>query len=100
MRVRYSLGMPVPPPSPRAHNPAIPGSVDEIVRKALAFDPTERFRDAGEIVVWNDVVDADFIDRRRHRGVSPELASPVGEMLERDDLTLPASRLDRVWPGR
>ncbi|HET8655141.1 MAG TPA: protein kinase [Longimicrobiaceae bacterium] len=46
-RNKMSLGMPVAAPSPRALNPAIPDAVEAIVEKALAFDPQDRYPDAG-----------------------------------------------------
>src|SRR5690606_17740649 len=48
-RNRMSLGMPVEPPSVRALNPAVPSSAEAVIRKALAYDPSQRFRDAGEM---------------------------------------------------
>jgi serine/threonine protein kinase len=45
-RNRLSLGMPAEPASLRAVNPAIPGSIDAVIRRALAFDPPQRFPDA------------------------------------------------------
>lgn len=45
-RNRLSLGMPVPVPSLRDRNPAIPASVDAIVQKALAYDAADRYPDA------------------------------------------------------
>lgn len=45
-RNRLSIGMPVAVPSARARNPAIPEGVDEIVRRALQFDPQDRWPDA------------------------------------------------------
>jgi serine/threonine protein kinase len=46
-RNRMSLGMPVPVPSLRQRNPAIPPALDEVVRRALSFDAEARFPDAG-----------------------------------------------------
>lgn len=48
-RNRMSLGMPVEPPSMRAINPAVPEAAEEIVRKALSFDPADRFPSAVEM---------------------------------------------------
>jgi serine/threonine protein kinase len=48
-RNRMSLGMPVEAPSLRKLNPAIPEQLDAIVRKALSFEPTDRFADAVEM---------------------------------------------------
>jgi serine/threonine protein kinase len=53
-RNRVSLGMAVPVPSPRERNPAIPPALDEVVRRALAFDAEERFPDAG---VFGSMID-------------------------------------------
>src|SRR5690606_7336760 len=48
-RNKLSLGMPIEPPAPRELNPAIPGSVDAVIRRALSQDPEARFPDAGEM---------------------------------------------------
>jgi tetratricopeptide (TPR) repeat protein len=48
-RNRMSLGMPVEVPTLRNLNPAIPEQAEAIVRKALAFEPGERFADAVEM---------------------------------------------------
>lgn len=45
-RNRMSLGMPIDPPSLRALNPAVPGSVEAVIRRALSFDPEARQHDA------------------------------------------------------
>jgi tetratricopeptide (TPR) repeat protein len=45
-RNRMSLGMPVEAPTLREHNPAIPQQVEELVRRALHFEPAARFPDA------------------------------------------------------
>jgi serine/threonine protein kinase len=49
-RNRMSLGMPVPPPPLRATHPAIPMTVESVVQKALSFDPTDRYADAGAML--------------------------------------------------
>jgi serine/threonine protein kinase len=46
-RNRMSLGMPVPVPSLRQRNPAIPPALDEVIRRALSFEPEDRYPDAG-----------------------------------------------------
>ena len=46
-RNRIGLGMPVPPPSLRSRNPAVSAAVEQVIQKALAFDPLDRFTDAG-----------------------------------------------------
>lgn len=48
-RNRISLGMPVEPPPMRNFNPAVPGAVETVIRKALAFDPEGRFASAAEM---------------------------------------------------
>jgi hypothetical protein len=48
-RNRMSLGMPVEPPSLRDINPAIPAQAEAVVRRALSFEPTDRFSDAVEM---------------------------------------------------
>jgi tetratricopeptide (TPR) repeat protein len=49
-RNRMSLGMPVPPPLLRSSHPAIPATVEVVIQKALSFDPTERYPDAGALL--------------------------------------------------
>ena len=53
-RNRMSLGMPVPVPSLRSRNPAIPAPVEGIIQRALSFDPEDRFADAGELATALD----------------------------------------------
>jgi tetratricopeptide (TPR) repeat protein len=55
-RNRMSLGMPVPVPSLRSRNPAIPSAVEAIIQRALAFDAEERFPDAAEMATALDHV--------------------------------------------
>jgi serine/threonine protein kinase len=43
---RMAAGHPVPPPPLRAHNPAVPAEVEQLVHRALAWNPAERFADA------------------------------------------------------
>jgi hypothetical protein len=46
-RNRIAVGMEVPLPSLRARNPNVPEAVEAAIRRALAYDPAERFPDAG-----------------------------------------------------
>ncbi|HEX2204954.1 MAG TPA: serine/threonine-protein kinase, partial [Longimicrobium sp.] len=55
-RNRLSIGMEVPLPSVRARNPAVPPPVEAIVRRALAFDPAERFANATAMAEALDAV--------------------------------------------
>ncbi len=48
-RNRFSLGMPVEPPPLRPLNPAIPAGAEAVVRRALSFDPEDRYADSGEM---------------------------------------------------
>ena len=49
-RNRMSLGMSVPTPRLRSSHPAIPTGVEAVVQKALAYDPEERYADAGAML--------------------------------------------------
>lgn len=46
-RNRLSLGMPLEPPGLRQLNPAIPRAAERVIQRALAYDPDDRFPDAG-----------------------------------------------------
>ena len=46
-RNKMSLGMAVEAPRLRDRNPAIPPAADAVIQRALAYDPGERFSDAG-----------------------------------------------------
>ncbi len=56
-RNRMGIGLPVPAPSIRARNPAIPPEVEEVVLRAMASDPEERYPHAGAF--------AEALDRAR-----------------------------------
>ena len=63
-RNRMGIGLPVPVPSIRARNPAVPPVVEEVITRSLANDPAERFPHAGAF--------ADALDRaRRSMGDAP-----------------------------
>jgi serine/threonine protein kinase len=53
-RNRMSLGMPVPAPSLRRFQPALPLPVEEAVLGALRFDAADRFADAGSFAAALD----------------------------------------------
>jgi serine/threonine protein kinase len=96
-RNKMSLGMPVEAPSLRERNPAIPAEVAEVVRKALAFEPLERFPDAGAMAQALDQA----LRGIQHRPLEPYAASPAlpiphlpGE--EDDDRTQLADEDDRT----
>ncbi|HEX8274305.1 MAG TPA: protein kinase [Longimicrobiaceae bacterium] len=70
-RNRMGIGLPVPAPSIRARNPAIPTEVEAVVMRAMASDPEERYPHAGAF--------AEALDRaRRTMGEStlPPYAPP------------------------
>ena len=48
-RNRMAIGMPVPMPSLRQHDPAIPPELETVVQCALAYEPTERWTNAMEL---------------------------------------------------
>jgi serine/threonine protein kinase len=53
-RNRMALGMPVTPPSVRKLNPAVPAAVEAVITRALAFDPEDRYPDAGAMAAALD----------------------------------------------
>ena len=48
-QARREMGLPVPAPSLRARNADVPAGVEEVLHRALAHDPRERFGDAAEL---------------------------------------------------
>lgn len=48
-RNKLSLGMAAEPRPLRQLNPAIPGSIEAVILRALSIDPEQRFSDAGEM---------------------------------------------------
>ncbi|HSU17059.1 protein kinase domain-containing protein [Longimicrobium sp.] len=85
-RNRMSVGMPVPAPSIRSRNPAIPAEVETVILRALEHDPAARFPNAG---AFADAVEAAL---RRLEGTSaanavPSVAGPIVASDEDDDRT-------------
>jgi len=79
-RNRMSLGMAVPVPSIREPNPAVPPAIDAIVRRALAFDPEERFGDARELGAELERARRELGDAPLppYPGANPGAARPAG----------------------
>ena len=75
-RNRISIGMDVPLPSLRARNSAVPVEVEEIVRRALAFDPAQRFANAGAMA---EALEGPLraLGGSAAAGVVPRVAGPV-----------------------
>jgi tRNA A-37 threonylcarbamoyl transferase component Bud32 len=48
-RARMGAGMDVPVPALRARNPQVPEEVEQVIRRALHPDPTQRFADASAL---------------------------------------------------
>jgi hypothetical protein len=85
-RNRMSVGMPVPPPSIRSRNPAVPAEVETTILRAMEMDPSARFPSAG---AFADAVEAGL---RRLEGTSaanavPSVAGPIVATDEDDDRT-------------
>jgi eukaryotic-like serine/threonine-protein kinase len=75
-RNRLSIGMDVPVPSIRARNPAVPPPVEEVVRKAMAYDAEQRYPNAS---AFADAVDALIrqVDATPAASAVPAVAGPV-----------------------
>ncbi len=93
-RNRMSLGMPVPPPPLRTINAAIPSSVEEIIRRALSFEPVERFPDAGTMAAAVDRALRDLVEQPvEPYPIAPVVTAPSAknersEFLDADEHTL------------
>ena len=48
-RARMGAGLEVPVPALRARNPRVPAEVEEVIRRALAPDPAQRYADANAL---------------------------------------------------
>jgi serine/threonine protein kinase len=86
-RNRLSLGMPVEVPSPQRRNPAVPSALDEVVRRALAFEPADRFPDAGVLTSVIEQV-------RREMGEAPLAPYPPASIT-----VLPRSATEPLPPS-
>jgi serine/threonine protein kinase len=88
-RNRMSLGMPVEPPAIRQLNPALPGTVEAVILRALEFDPLKRYPDAAAMArdleqAIRSLTDAP-IEPYAAVGVPPQIV-----LEDLDDRTLPA----------
>jgi tRNA A-37 threonylcarbamoyl transferase component Bud32 len=96
-RNRMSLGQEVPVPSLRARNPEVPEAVEQVVRRAVAHDPAERYPDAGALA---DALEAPLRDLGERPAASyipvppggAAGAPPAGD----DDRTVMAGEDDRT----
>ena len=70
-RNRMGIGMPVPTPSLRARNPAVPADVEAVIVQALAHDPAQRYPNGG---AFADAVSA---AERRVAGTAAAAAVPL-----------------------
>jgi len=83
-RNRLSLGMPVEPPTLRSRNPAIPGAVERVIRKALESEPEERHPDAGALAAELEMAMRSIGDTP----LEPYLgAAPIATAVDDDDRT-------------
>jgi tetratricopeptide (TPR) repeat protein len=80
-RNRLSIGQAVPLPSVSRRNPAVPGEVETVVRRALEHDPAARYPNAG---AFADAVEAAL---RRLEGTTAAAAVPAvaGPILATDE---------------
>lgn len=89
-RNRMSLGMAVPTPDLRGRNPAIPPPVEEVVRRALAYEPTERFADAAAFARALD----DAMRGMADAPIAPYMPAPVAR--DHTAVVVPAPDGDRT----
>ena len=77
-RNRMATGMEVPVPSLRARNPQVPEEVEQVIRRAMAFDPAQRFPHAGALA---DALDAPV----RRLADTPAAAAVPGALAAADE---------------
>ena len=77
MRRRFEQGL----PALRALDPSIPASVDHVVRRCLAADPTARFQTAAEICAALDRIDDTGEIIPEPRRLTPRIIAVAGVLL-------------------
>jgi serine/threonine-protein kinase len=94
-RNRMGIGVPVPIPSLRARNPAVPGDVEDVLRRALEHDPAVRFPNAGALA---DALEAALrrIEGTAAAGAVPSVAGPIIPTDEDDRTALAGDDDDRT----
>ncbi|WP_420128633.1 protein kinase domain-containing protein [Longimicrobium sp.] len=93
-RARMGAGMDVPVPALRARNPQVPDEVEQVIRRALHPDPTQRFADA------NAMADALAGPMRRITDTPLAAAVPAaGGALVDDDRTMLADADRTAFAG-
>ena len=97
-RNRMSAGMEVPTPSLRARNPQVPEELEQVIRRALAADPEQRFPHAGAL--------ADALNTPLRRladsplaAVLPGAAAAGAGMMADDDRTMVADAGRTAFAG-
>jgi tRNA A-37 threonylcarbamoyl transferase component Bud32 len=92
-RNRMAAGMEVPAPSLRSRNPQLPEDVERVIRRALSFDPAERYPHAGALA---DALEAPLRRLGETPAAAVPAALPVGPagVAEEDDRTVLAGADD------
>jgi len=97
-RNRMSLGIPVEVPPLRVINPAIPGTVEAVVRRALSFDPEARYPNAGGFAAALESAMRAIADTpvEPYSGGAPIMAASDGPTGYRGDESGPAIATESV----